>query len=364
MRRVHWFFLPAVLLLLLAVVFGGWSLFNAGRQTKVATSNDSPRMPIYRKMFPDLSEVDIDNIFGVVYRQVHAPWVGFRNADINTRLVNHQGFVRTTVPDTSGDPNAATELFFFGGSTMAGVHVPDDRTLPAAFVQHAAQSGAAFRVVNFGQPYYYLKQEAMLFLSMLIDGRSPQVAVFLDGLNEVLGRGSVYARTPFFFKAYEYVIAQASDSPTVWQKLRGVLSGRRIPSDLIASGFHLPDGVEPQIVYQRIGAAYVSNVRRLMKACEANGIICLFFLQPVPFMSYDRARDPFADKREFPQFKPVYDLIKNELRGVQSFQAIDDAFLDSSDIAYVDAFHYSPYGNNVLAKRIFAKVQEGLVAAQ
>jgi hypothetical protein len=79
------------------------------------------KMTLYRAIFPDLSEDQISAIFSVTYREVYAPWVGFRTDDISSPLVNVRGFVRATVPDRSipeGDP---IEIAFFGGSTMEGV---------------------------------------------------------------------------------------------------------------------------------------------------------------------------------------------------------------------------------------------------
>jgi hypothetical protein len=52
-----------------------------------------------------------------------------------------------------------------------------------------------------------------LFLNMLIDGQSPKVAVFLDGLNDVIAEGATYSRAPFFAPAYEHVFAHLFAPP-------------------------------------------------------------------------------------------------------------------------------------------------------
>jgi hypothetical protein len=142
-------------------------------------------MPLYRAIFPDLSQDQISAIFSVIYREVYAPWVGFRTGDITSPLVNVQGFIRATVPARSIPDRDPTEIAFFGGSTMEGVHVPDDRTIPASFVRATQLHNSAFHAVNYGQPHYYSKQETHLFLSLLMDGKVPQVAVFLDGLQRL-----------------------------------------------------------------------------------------------------------------------------------------------------------------------------------
>src|SRR3989442_7580788 len=88
-------------------------------------------MDAYRKMFPDFSDADIRGMF-FDYKQTYSPWVDFRNEDLNYPHVHAHGLLRRTDPEYSARVDNAHEIFFFGGSTMQGVHVPDDRTLPSA----------------------------------------------------------------------------------------------------------------------------------------------------------------------------------------------------------------------------------------
>ena len=354
-----------------AVVMGvevGARLYIAVRTDAGARGLPSTRgglaenMPLYRTMFPDLSEDQIAAIFSITYRQIYAPWVGFRTADIHSSLVNVRGFVRTTLPDRSVPNRDPIEIAFFGGSTMEGTHVPDDRTIPAFFVRAADANQTAVHVVNYGQPFYYSKQEAHLFLSLLMDGKAPRVAVFLDGLNDFILPGASYAGKPVFTDAFDWLITQANRDAwrralvetTAGQLIAGKLG--IVPPPVLGAEYELPPHVDSESAYRTIAARYVANVRMLTTACRAYRVICLFVLQPVPFIDYDRSADPFVDQREFPGFAIGYPAIKSALRDEAWFFALDNSFRNPSERPYVDAFHYSPYGSRVLGESIFRSV--------
>ena len=80
----------------------------------------------------------------------------------------------------------ATNVFVFGGSTTFGVGLPDDETI-ASYLQECAlanHSRGHPAVYNFGRPSYFSSQELILFQQLLKAGFVPQVAVFIDGIND------------------------------------------------------------------------------------------------------------------------------------------------------------------------------------
>ena len=319
-------------------------------------------MALYRGIFPDLLPEQITALFSVAYRQVYAPWVGFRTDDITSPLVNVRGFVRATIPDRSVPNREPIEVAFFGGSTVQGTHVPDDRTVPASFVRAAEADGTAVRVVNYGQPYYYSKQEAHLFLSLAMDGKVPRVAVFLNGLNDFILPGASYTGKPVFNDAFGWLIAQANKDAwrralvetTAGQLIAGKLG--IIPPPVPGAEFAPPPHVDPQILYRTIASSYVGNARMLTTACRAYGVICLFVLQPVPFLNYDRRADRIVDQRDFPGFAIGYPAIKAALESEPWFFSLDHVFTKPAELPYVDAIHYSPYGAGVLGDLIYRKM--------
>ncbi len=80
----------------------------------------------------------------------------------------------------------AFNIFFFGGSTAFGYGVRDDETIPAVLegLMSKEACNTATYVYNFGRGYYYSSQEQVLFARLLAGGFVPQLAIFLDGINE------------------------------------------------------------------------------------------------------------------------------------------------------------------------------------
>jgi hypothetical protein len=343
-------------------------LYVAVRTAGAAPAAAAPRvgpeqnMALYRGIFPDLSPEQIMALFSVPYRQVYAPWVGFRTDDITSPLINARGFVRATIPDRSVPNREPVEVAFFGGSTVQGTHVPDDRTVPASFVRAAEAGGTPVHVVNYGQPYYYSKQEAHLFLSLAMDGKMPRVAVFLNGLNDFIVPGASYAGKPVFTDAFGLLIGEANKNAwrralvetTAGQLIAGKLG--IIPPPVPGAEFQPPPHVDPETLYLTIASSYVANARMLTIACRAYGVICLFVLQPVPFMNYDRRADRIVAQHDVPGFAIGYPAIKAALESEPWFVSLDHVFMKPAELPYVDAFHYSPYGARVLGDLIYRKM--------
>jgi hypothetical protein len=336
---------------------------------------DPQKMAVYRGMFPDLSDRDIRGLF-FTYKQTYEPWVEFRNENLDYPLAHATGLIRRTVPDVSTPVTAPTDVYFFGGSTMQGVHVPDDRTIPSQFVKRAADSPALpVRVVNFGQPYFYLKQEMMLFVDLLLDGKRPAFAIFLDGLNDFHQPGSSVKRTPFFTPAIRWLfdqpathgVADIARHTNLYRVITGSLANVKlvdtVPSSTIYENYAIPDNVTRDAAFRAVADSYVADVQFITRVCKANGITCLFFLQPVPFLEYDRSGDILAIKGDAPEYASGYATIKARLRSMDNFVSLDDAFVVPAQPPYVDAVHYSPYGTRVLAERIYESVCDRAVPA-
>ena len=80
-------------------------------------------------------------------------------------------------------------VFIFGGSTTFGYNVRDEETLASHF-QDLSEAAFSREVYNFGRGNYASSAEMLLFLRLLFEGHRPEVAVFVDGLNEFQHGGS------------------------------------------------------------------------------------------------------------------------------------------------------------------------------
>ena len=99
-------------------------------------------------------------------------------------------------------------VWAFGASTLFGFGVSDQLTIPAFLERHLASNfpDQKFKVVNFGQPYWYSSVEPATYLALLRSRKPPNAVVFLDGFNDVSWGLSSYA-VPVFLargkKAWE-----------------------------------------------------------------------------------------------------------------------------------------------------------------
>jgi hypothetical protein len=130
------------------------------------------------------------------------------------------------------------------------------------------------------------------------------------------------------------------------------------PAPVLGAEYALPGSVDPKDVYRTIALSYVQNRRFLATACQAYGVICLFVLQPVPFVEYDRSHDPVVDTDDLPGLVLGYPMIKAALKDEQWFYPLDDVFRHPAEFPYVDKFHYTPYGSDVIGDLIYRKVAE------
>ncbi len=65
-----------------------------------------------------------------------------------------------------------------------GVGLPDDQTISSHFQGLARQCNPKVSVYNFGRGWYFSTQERILFEQLLLQGRIPNIAIFIDGLND------------------------------------------------------------------------------------------------------------------------------------------------------------------------------------
>ncbi|MDA0998637.1 MAG: SGNH/GDSL hydrolase family protein, partial [Proteobacteria bacterium] len=100
--------------------------------------------------------------------------------------VTTEGF-RTPKDGPSSLASAKRKMFVFGGSTAFGMGVADGETIAAYLQSEARRSGQEdIDVYNFGVVSFYSTQERILFERLINLGHVPEIAVFVDGLNDAI----------------------------------------------------------------------------------------------------------------------------------------------------------------------------------
>ncbi len=284
---------------------------------------------------------------------VYTPYVEFISGPRAGRFVN-------VTPD--GDrwgsrvpiPAGAKLAHFYGGSTTFGMGVTDVETIPARFEIASIERGAPMRTRNFAVNFHQSSQTRILFQQHLIDGMRPDLAVFVEGLNDFVFCG------PEDDTFLSPALAQADGrAPPLAQFV-----AQRSNIVQLATRFANPPAPRPgrecgpdsdveAIVSQ------MDNSRRMTAAiAAAYGVKVLFVLQPIPGYAYDNARRPVpvmeASARIHTGSGRGYPFIL-AARDAGKFYAQDSLWLERESIdanMYVDYVHYSPAFADHLAKKI------------
>jgi hypothetical protein len=289
---------------------------------------------------------------------IYEPWLGFREKPRRSEFVNvSQDGVRATAGGARSLADYAPgSVFLFGGSTLFGYGVADGETI-ASHLQ--ALLGAEARVFNFGRAFYYSEQENMLLESLLRAGLRPEVAVFVDGLNErcdldVYQRelALLYARAQ---SAYEWHWTDAV-RPLAFLADKLAKRGRPAGDPAFSVDLQRLDCARHgrQVPLKDIVA---QNLERRALLCAQYGLRCVTFVQPIAglhgshpdFVQHsERARR--ALRLKFEHLSATF----GEKGLVDATPALDGLAAP----AYVDGLHYSSEAGRAIAMRLLRHVRE------
>lgn len=239
-------------------------------------------------------------------------------------------------------------VWVFGGSTAFGYGVADGETIPS-FLQESLRRrypGTPVAVYNFGQAYFYSSQELSLLQSLLATGApAPEVAVFLDGINE-------HQSEPYY-----------SDY------LRGLVRSPETAFLHRFEGTSLSRG-------EQVAERWARNERMGEGICASFRIKPLFVWQPAPDWRYDlrhhllwqengkRPAGPAPVFGNSPHYAAMAAMVK--LRAAAT-ERLGKRFLWLGDLQekeqrplYVDRLHYTAAFNREIAERIADRIQQGL----
>lgn len=258
------------------------------------------------------------DLFREFFGEVRVAWsahAGWRMQPFSGRFhtIDEDGFRVTPPPDNADPDNSnAVKIACYGGSTILGMGARDAGTVPAFLWQRLGPDAV---VTNRGQLAHTLTQEVATLCEDLRQGRVPDVAVFFDGLNDVMtaehaGRdGAVWQETN---RHAEFNLLQpyrASDlrrySLRAWlPRTTAALGLGDRPTDDAA----LLSGTDVNAVADAIVERYFNNLRIVEALAETWGFRAVFCWQPVitakrHLTAYEQT---FAAKADTPVFRAVY----------------------------------------------------------
>lgn len=316
--------------------------------------------------YPDREPAEVDALLAETWgrQPVYEPSTQFLEAPHVGDYVNVDpaGFRLSNGPAPWPPDPAAINVFVFGGSTLFGYGVADSETIPAQLelLLQPELAGRHVRCYNFGQGGYFSSQERELFSELLLSGDTPQLAIFVDGLNDFV------FETPLFTRRMRHLF---EDSP--WRSL--ARSGRHLPAVELALDWlewrslevaHGKPPLDPRfddpVVLDARIERYLGNVHQIEALARDAGVEPLFVVQPVPTYHYDLAHHPFASWAFGANSLPGYGyprlaraVAKEELHLLW----MADLQEDHREPLYVDQVHYSTKMNGLIAETLAAEIR-------
>jgi hypothetical protein len=310
--------------------------------------------------YPGWSEDDVRALLKETPREDHEfeyePWTGFRERPFRGRFVNIDpaGF-RISKNQAPWPPQPGkTNVFVFGGSTTFGWYLPDDETIPSYLQECAGQHAAVY---NFARPAYFSSQELALFQQLLRSGNVPQVAIFVDGLNDFILSEGV---PKFTTELRQFMDGKAESNPlgnlpmvraAQWLQYRLGYA----PAEPEAGP---PDYRDP-VVLNGVVQRWLANKKMIESLAAAYGVRAIFVWQPVPLYKYDLRYHFFlhSDKAfgGFVRAEYGYPLVADlQAQGKLGNDVLwlADMQENKRENLYVDSVHYTAAFSKEIAGRI------------
>jgi hypothetical protein len=388
-RLVRWYKSAALLLLnfLVFLVVANVALYVLFRvkDARTARHNAQEITRIHensslRAVYPGMDAEAISQLIHETWSRPYAyePFTQFKERPFHGRFVNvsEDGF-RVSKDQGPWPPDPGNyNVFLFGGSTTFGYGVPDDQTV-ASYLQDDLRraTSATVCVYNFGRSSYVLEQERVLFEELLLAGTVPDLALFIDGLNEF-----AFPFGPAETQRLQAVFDSKPDALDRWGWLESLPMtrfahfSRRVA---VSAASHRrrsdPRNTEPTAAFDDgkyhdpeviagVIARYLNNKRFTEVVAREYGTRAVFVWQPIPLYKYDLHHHLFATSdfgsNFFARYGYRYMADRMDEASVQgNFLWCADIQENLAEPLYVDKVHYTARMSALVASTI----SDGLV---
>jgi hypothetical protein len=324
-----------------------------------------------------LSHQDVERLLIECFQRpvVFESFTQFRERPFDGQFVNvHQAGFRDSGNHAPWPPTRDNvNIFVFGGSTTFGYGVPDTQTIPAHLQRLFDRQGLRRRVLvyNFGAGFYFSTQERILFENQLLEGVRPDIAVFIDGLNEFghpdgngYHTGTIRQMMERRVASKDFFLADTGgilENMPVRAPLRRLLNYVTFPGARPASA----EGAHPSPPTGQITSVldrYSANQKIIRNVAAAFGIELVFVWQPVPSYEYDLTHHLFQKGTSLPGSpgQRALESMYGEMAARRTRAPAEPYFLYLADLQknrqsnlYVDEVHYTPEFNAEIAGSIF-----------
>ena len=284
----------------------------------------------------------------------------------------------------NSDAENALEVWALGGSTMWGHGAPDDQTIPSYLAKLLKEWGVDTRVTNLGESGFVSTQEVINAIRGLQVGRRPHIVLFYDGVVNDSLSAALWSEVPGTHQnlthirnklenqqneAQETAIASLVRLTGLFRVSQFVL--KRIGKDSAQRNSSIEvvtdreQGV-PQAA-QQAANIWLENYNIMAALGQRFGFVPIFVFQPALGVG-EKPLDPSEEDILSIAMKgarkggstrvnrQLRTLIREHLRDEDTSKAIydiSDIFSDLAEPVYIDLFHISGKGNQLVAEGIF-----------
>ncbi|MDA1043822.1 MAG: SGNH/GDSL hydrolase family protein [Verrucomicrobia bacterium] len=329
-------------------------------------------------VYPGLSDREINALLEETWSRpyIYEPFTQFKERPYQGTYINvdANGFRATTNQAAWPPQDENLNIFLFGGSTLFGYGVTDDQTI-ASYLQAALTETLKrdVSVYNFGRGSYYSTQERVLYENMLASGVVPDVAIFIDGLNDF------YYGEPLLTGRFRNFVDQGKVSINdtrfmlktalgrAVRVLRDRFAERQVDKHTSSAGGESKNSNSEKLdgLIQR----YLQNKKLIEAASESFGVTPIFVWQPIPAYHYDQQFHPFA-KRGYGShnvskygYERLAEILQEAPLG-ENFLWCADIQKGKTEPLYVDLVHYSARFSNALAVEIATLIKDRSLIAE
>lgn len=281
---------------------------------------------------------------------VCAPFVHFRERPYQGEYVNvHEaGFRQGLVPQPWPPLDETLVIFIFGGSTTFGYGLPDWETIPALMqgLLNAQLGEGRVQIYNFGQGFYFSSQELRLYEALLQDGIRPDIALFIDGVNDMTMGGEPYdwraldCDEPQTTAVFEWPIVRFARGLRLNQTIDNTTDSPTQRAERL------------QTRAERSIQIYMANRQIIRAISQSYDVRAGFIWQPHPNFLYDSQYHLFARRDEENVGYRLFHNMRADWSVWEDFLYLAEIQLGRAEPLYVDNIHYTRAFSEIIAQEV------------
>lgn len=307
------------------------------------------------------------------------PYIGYRripNSHGECINLNEEALRYTWNPPSSAI-NKSIKIFCFGGSTMWGTGARDNFTIPSFLSKKLYDRGYSVEITNFGETGYVSTQELIRLELELRKGNIPDLVIFYDGINDdyssyqnkIAGFPLNMEKHQIEYNSYSqtgilYFITPAIKNSYSFIGVKYVLS--KIKNDKTnITNVQYSDREFPNLSNATVDV-YFNNVDFIKSLERSYGFKSYFFIQPTIFTKKDLSSTEQSisdkDQNNYVNLKEFLTICDNVTRSRinsshdKNIYYLGEAYNNKNTTIFIDMFHTSEEGNQIIADNIMNEI--------